>query len=278
MRFEIVVDDGNGDSAAPVVAEVLGKRGATSIIPLSKFLLDAGVHFDKETGYLIEDDTDSSLRARLEDVSICNRVVGVSDETALILDSHTEVLKRNMVLAAFARILSVAPKVWGAVEPYPASQLLPLNLQWRMIDKLATNFATPRFEYAFGGEVPNTSGFRQPLWKDPFELYNWESGEQEKSSVHFVVEKPRGNPAIVYFVGTCAEVFALPSFENAANSIRSLLVDVVPMLRQVFRTFMGEALFFVDDSHVVFAALSRYLKTATNHSRFKELVNAGLTQ
>lgn len=277
MHTAIIIDEAYGDAAADSIKAVLSKSGTSEIRTLSEFLLDAGVHVDEESGYLTKHDVEFGRRYG-DQYAVCNRVVDISEKTMSVLDGTRDILKPNFVLTAYAHLLQEMPKVWGALTPYPAGKSLPLYLQWRAFAAHVRDIETPRFAYAFGAEEPTIGEFREPLWKSPFDLYNWEVADgASRPDVHaFVVDKPLGRPVVAYFSGDVSDAFDLSLIGELDEAIKLRLTTCMTTIREAFKSFMGESLFFIDEGRIVFGAFSQFLKTSVVHERFSSVMERGL--
>ncbi len=279
MHTSIIIDENHNDTAAATIAGVTGEYGPSEIVTLAQFLRDAGVRFDQDTGYLDWDEDAFTRRfGDTREHAICNRVVTVSEQTASALDGHRGILTTNFVLAAYARVLAEFPRVWGGLKRYPAGHLLPLNLQWRAFAERVHDVGTPRFAYGFGAQELDVSDFREPLWKSAFDLYTWKTAAgAARPELHpFVVDKPTGEPVVAYFVGEACDAFALRTYDEPGAEIKARLAACMAPVRDAFKPFMGECLFFVDGESIVFAAFSNHLKTSVAHERFASVVQAGM--
>jgi hypothetical protein len=281
MATTIVVDDGFRSSAADLILATLTSQGPAELLELSSFLTKAGVTFDRASGYLVWDE--ATLRQSFPDYNsrnICNRVISISKQTPRALDGNTGILPPAVVLDSFALVLRQFPHVWGKPGKYSAvGHLLPLNLQWQLFKSRVIDIATPNFAYGFGFARPDTNLFRQPIWKSPFDFYGWKPNEREQSGIHpFVVDRPAGYPVLLYFVGESAEIFTISGREQIQGPVRMRIFDCVRALRGMFEASMGEALFFVDEDRLTFAAFSHHLKTSLADAQFQNVLASGLEQ
>ena len=277
MNGQIIVDDAHADTAAQMIASVMSKRGSFEIVRLSEFLFNSGVYFDEDSGYLRRQGQASKSSPEVD--VICNRVVKISRQTVSTMDGQRNVLNPKFVLAAYAEALAAYPRVWGGLGTYPAGHLLPLNLQWRAVAARSRGLRTPKFFYGFGAQEVDVSGFQSPIWKSPFDVHSWQPtpGAEGPELHKFVVDRPAGDPLVMYFVGDTAEAFALKSpNEEVDSATKKRLNACVPVLRDAFQAFMGESLFFVDGESLTFAGFTPHLLTATTHSRFAATIDAGL--
>lgn len=275
MNVSIVVDDIHGDAAADALAKVLNKWGRARILPLTNFMFGEGFRFDRQSGFLIRNGprVDARIRANW----VCNRVIQVSPGVASLFDNHAGILKPNFVLSSYVRALSERTVLGVQLGQYPAYQALPLYAQWKLFSQEPNDLEVPRFAYGFQSVAPDTSDFRNPIWKDPFDVYAWESsGEIGKGRMHaFVVDKPSGRPAVAYFVGDASDVFMLDALDDVDNIAKERIARALTPIRTAFKTFMGESLFFIDGARVTFAAFTPYLKSSVGHRSFSLVLERG---
>ena len=267
------------DAASPALIKSLEEYGSSTVITLSSLLARAGWDFDPQTG-LLEQCEGSDGASFLENAIVCNRITRVSKTTVSRLDDCCGVLNIRLALAAYELTLQKAGFVLGGLCPYPAGHILPLNLQWRAFAAGAKDIATPNFVYGFGSEEIDTSSFREPVWKSIFDLYTWQ-GDQEgaRPELHkFVVDKPLGIPVMVYFVDSACSLFPLHSGDSISISASSRLRNCAKLLQSTFKWFMGEALFYLDQDKVVFAACSPLMTTSACDSSFQKVVSEGTRQ
>jgi hypothetical protein len=281
MITTVIVDDVFRDSAADHVSSVLSNHGGAEVVNLSAFLTEAGVKFSPDSGHLIWDK--ATLYERFPDARsrrICNRVVSISRGTPGALDGQQAILSPNLVFYSYAMVLKEFQHVWGLPGMYsPVGNLLPLNLQWRLFGSKIRDIETPKFAYGFGFTKLDIHDFHQPLWKSPFDLYGWKLEEMKQNQIHpFVVDRPKGNPVFLYFVGNSADVFTLGSGREVDEATKIRLIQCASPIKDMFGAFMGEALFFADQGRLTFAAFSHYLKTSLTSASFKAVLESGLTQ
>lgn len=282
MITTVIIDKQYGDTAATHIAAILSNRGGAEVVSLSDFLVEAGVNFDGNSGNLHWDQ--AVFHTQFPDAParrICNRVVGISMETVTALDEHQEVLSSNLVFHSYARILQEFAQVWGVPGIYsPVGNLLPLNLQWHRFNTKISDIGTPRFVYGFGFQKVDVHDFQQPIWKSPFDLYGWKPAEElNVNRIHpFVVDRPVGDPLVLYFAGDSAEVFALGPQRDVDERTKERLIQCTGEIKNMFGAFMGEALFFADEKRLTFAAFSHYLKTSIGDTRLPEVLERGLAR
>jgi hypothetical protein len=277
MSTTIVLADEVHDSAADAIAAAIGKHDRVETETLSAFLRGAGATFDECSGTLGWDERQLAWKVD-SGRTICNRVVQIGPETSAELGDSQGVLAPNLVFAAYAELLRRFTSVLGTPgRNSPVGHMLPLNLQWHAARSHLHGIATPTFLYGLGAEHVDVGSFREPLWKSPFDIYGWDvASHQTRSALQaFVVDKPAGVPVILYFAGQRGEAFALKPEYDFPDSLAERLKSSVAGLRNAFQAFMGEALFFVDGDVITFAGFSHYLKTASKHDRFNEVLEAG---
>jgi hypothetical protein len=186
---------------ADLILATLANQVSAELLELSRFLTKAGIAFNRDSGYLAWDQ--DILAQNFPDYrsrDICNRVVSISKQTPRVLDGNTEILPPSLVLHSFALVLKQFRHVWGEPGKYSSvGDLLPLNLQWHVFKSRIIDIATPNFAYGFGFAKLDTNDFLQPIWKSPFDFYNWKPNDGGQNEIHpFVVDRPAGYPILLY--------------------------------------------------------------------------------
>jgi hypothetical protein len=272
----IVVDDGHHCSAADALVTTLAAE--TELVTVSEFLKRAGTRYCDRSAFLVSDAAllDNFRRAQ-GDRLVINRVVDVSAATVAALDRGDGLISQMLVMSEYCRILGLLANVRGLPGLYsPAGNKLPLNLQWKLMNDAVPALATPKFFYGFGAVEAPVDDYRDPLWKSNFELYDWRRSEALQVQLHpFVVDKPRGEPVVAYFVGDRSATFRATDFGSLSPALHDRLVTTLDAVRKTFAAEMGEVLFYASEEGPVFAAFSHYLKTAGLHPKFGEVLKSG---
>ena len=251
---------------------------------VSEFLRASGVIFDNQDGLLHRDASTASASTQLQPV-VLNRVVEISEQTLRAIDGGAELLTRGQVTSAFLDALSTYPKVIGAPGVCsPVGSLMPLVNQWKLMGLMAHRtpcIKTPAFKYGYGPEPIDHLPFERPIWKSAFDLYSWKVSEVAPH-VHWdslVINRPEGDPLLLYFCGHAWAAQFLSSNQNQAlpDDLQEPLRELVPCLKDTFGAFAGECLLFVaGSSRLVFASFSHYLSAASRTAFFVPIVREGL--
>lgn len=278
----IVVDDVQPDSCATAAERILRHRADVAIVPLSEFVKSAGFSYDDECGLLVCDRAQhASFVASSEHTMLLNRVVEINVKTCFALLEEDrrvpDALPARFLLAAYATLLDAMKDVLCRPGRYSAvGHLLPLDLQWYELSKRRTDVAVPRYSYSQFEAKP--VDFERPIWTTPYELFNWKvNASPEFASLHpFVVARPAGDPAVVYFVGGEAGAFSLTEGRRLTDGERGELLALVPTLKEAFGAEMGESLCFLHEGRMTFASFSHYLHTSIQRKRFAGVLERGL--
>jgi hypothetical protein len=243
------------------------------LLRLSTFLSLAGIAFEDRVGYLKPNPHGA---VQLEQMVVYDRVIDARSQTLLNLDPQGR-LTSNLLLWEYDKALRQCQTVFGDIRSSSAAgSVLPLNMQWRLMQSKA-NWSVPRFHYALGREEPRIEGFERPIWTSPTNLYKWKpTPRPTESPLHaFVIDRPKGTPVLVYFVGDESRLYALDG-SKIPESVRAGFQELALVLRNAFRAFTGEALFFVDNEDVVFGSFSHRLTTAGSDPHFANFVRNSL--
>ncbi len=278
----IVVDDEQPDTMATAAARLLRRHADVETIGLSSFLKSAGFSFDVLSGLLVRDPAAyAEFVAASSQVLLLNRVVEIRRPTCAAFLEGTglgpEALPARFLLAAYASLFSTMKSVLGTPGRYSAvGHLLPLDLQWHEVASRRRDIGVPRYSYSQFEARP--VDFERPIWTTPYELFNWKiNASPELTSLHpFVVERPLGDPAVVYFVANEAAAFSLTEERRLTDGERGELMSLVPTLRDAFGTAMGESLCFLHEGRVTFASFSHYLYTSAQRKKFDGVLERGL--
>jgi len=280
MNAIIVSDDEHRDSAVETFAAILSNSGDTRPYDLSELLKASGLHVDSDGILKVNEYERARFIDGTSESSIFNRAVTIGVRTAKAVDDGRDLVTPNLLFAAYCELLAACPTVYGKPGVNSSvGDLLPLNLQWRSLGHRLPNLKTPDFLYGLGAEFVDTSSFKRPFTKSIFDVYDWEPMVDDgHATLHrFVVDYPKGNPAILYFVGSESDAFSLSGNPGLSEASRASLRGYQASISEAFKAFAGEALFFVDDDgSITFAAFSHYLKTSVGHRQFASIVSRGL--
>ena len=225
----IVIDDVSPDGCAERAAKLLERHTNAETITLSQFLKSSGFSYDHRIGMLVRDPVAAAeFTARASETRLLNRVVEISNDTCnALLDPERphgpDTLPARFVFAAYVSLFGAFKHVLGRPGRYsPVGHLLPLDLQWYEVGKRRRDVGVPR--YAYSQFVAGPIDFERPIWTTAYDLYNWKvNATPELASLHpFVVERPEGQPVMVYFIGgesaAFSRIFAARSARSATSS------------------------------------------------------------
>jgi hypothetical protein len=164
-----------------------------------------------------------------------------------------------------------------------SKSLLPLNTQWALMSDFGRNdVVVPQFVYGFGAETPDISGFKNPIQKSVWSIFDWKSekhlSEDDKGWNQFFVESPTGNPVICHYLGLNNFWFSYPHNEKFTIDHQAFEV-LVRRCSECFKSLVGEFLVFVEpDSNIIkFCAFSPHLSNAKDSEEFISRVEAWLS-
>lgn len=160
--------------------------------------------------------------------------------------------------------------------------LLPLNSQWFLLAKQELKGVSfPRFVYGFGKVQPPLDGFEDPLQKSVWSLFDWKSestlSEAEASWHKFFVDRPKGAPVVVTFVGRSVG-FIFPRGEVELDSkVKQRYAALVKAAGEQFQSRMGEMLTYLQpDGMIVFCAFTPLMETSGRCGWFEDFLITGL--
>lgn len=195
--------------------------------------------------------------------------------------AETEFLRRLQQLGfsdrwAFIILKSlISRSAWSAHDTGVrgvSKSLQPLHLQWLRVEQaMGGVVSTPKFSYAFADLPPKLSEMINPFQKSIWSFADWQEERHlpasEANYSRFFVERPVGVPVICYFFGSRTQLI-FP--KGGANVDLEILGCCVKKLRDIFRSEMGEALFYWEaDEKLRFYSFSPYLYTAADDERFE---------
>lgn len=278
----VVVDDLQPDSCAEAAVRVLRSHTGVEKVTLSAFVKSAGFSYDDASGLLVRDPSRyAAWIAASAQTRVINRVVEIDPKTSFAFLEEDcrrpDVLPARFLLAAYASTLGEMRDVLGRPGRYSAvGHLLPLDLQWCELAKLRRDIDVPAYSYSQFEAKP--VDFERPIWTTPYELFKWTvNASPELASLHpFVVERPLGDPAVVYFVADEAAAFSLTEDRRLTDAERSELLALVPSLKDAFGASMGESLCFLHEGRITFASFSHYLHTSIQRKKFAGVLERGL--
>lgn len=129
--------------------------------------------------------------------------------------------------------------------------MLPLNTQWSAVSN-HSEFAVPKFLYAFGTTEPDLTGFAHPIRKSIWSIHEW--GEEvtlngpEGVWHPFYVERPVGTPVMCSFLGPDVRL-AFP--RNSTDAPIEKFIELARVARILFCSEIGEILTFVEEDGTI---------------------------
>ncbi len=270
MTTFLVFDDKVGDP----IADVLIKRPIDDIemVELSKFLLRFGVANDGPCRLIVSPD---SIRPK----SVIDRVIEISPATIEAVGGAGTPLQRGQVYAAYEELISGAMELSCDRQYTSLGKLVPLPTQWLLVRQRLPQVDVPAFVYGYGPETTDTTGFDQPIFKSPFDLYGWKPNKRPTGLIwdELVVDRPTGRPLLSYQLGGELVVEAFDG-ESVSARLTESITTLFPIVLDVFAARVGEALWFVGDGSITFAAFSHFLAGAARSRRFEGIAHTYLLQ
>lgn len=282
MSNVVVVDDAVSD---PLVQYVTSHPELhIEVKRLSGFLSEHGIEFRDGLAHFAKQqprfrgEASRALRGRL-----LNRVVTVSPTTIAALDSDKGVLLPGLVSNAYEFLLSEYQVNLAAHRCYSTvGRQLDLPSQWKTLTRALPGLVTPKYRHAFATEAISIAGFERPIFKSPFDLYNWKPNtpvSENESMDAFVVDRPQGCPVLTYCLGSRISIHSLET-ENVSLSSHCTqrLLRLAAQVISNFDTDIGEMLWFITEEACVFAAFSHRLFAASRMSTFSANTNEYLAE
>ncbi len=280
MTLEFITDDAFDDPVIVHFEKACGAACPVRRTRLSDMLKHHGFHVSRE-GELKQ----RNPAATKEEGRVIDRVIEISGETIRNLGDRSGMLTRGIVSHAYQTLLSDVLGVKPRKSGYSTvGNLVPLFTQWRIVREAVPEVDVPDFLYGYGPEEVDVSDMRDPLFKSPFDIYNWRQSVPpgEEAFDVFVVDKPVGRPILSYFLFGEIHVHDLHDPATGPGSglgarIRSATSRIAP----AFRGDMGEMLWFANETSLVFAAYSHVLNAASRlpsiDAAVRHVVDSGLT-
>lgn len=257
MTLMLVCDDFVGDTLADVAKAP--EAPLARVVTLSELFALNGIGFDPERGDLAR----TGAARPPEGARILDRVAEISPETLKRLDGDTGMLRAGQVFAWYDALVRDAAPASADCQYTRLGKLLPLPTQWYLVAAAGLGLAVPDFVYGYGPAEVDASALDSPIFKSPFDLYNWRANQRPEGLIwdELVVARPTGSPVICYFLGS--STFSVRSLGPAAEPISEAtlaeLKRITPELRKLFAAEVGECLFFVDGEQITFCAFSHFL-------------------
>jgi hypothetical protein len=270
------------DDAIPDLDDVLLKSygpEASQVCLLSEFISAHGYRYDSTAGRFVADQERSTNALPSKPCLLVNRVVEVSTQTCTTLADGSFLPMRGQVNHVYERILSRYDQPYSSVHCYSTTgKLVPLFTQWRMAKDKMPWLEVPEYRYGYGPEIIDTSGLRAPIYKTPFNLYDWRPNSPPEGIPFdsFVVDRPKGDPLIAFFCGDHIAMRWLADGRSVSAEIVEKLTNSVRMIKEIFSAFLGESLWFIDGENTVFACFSHRLSAAQRYPDTVDLFRAAL--
>lgn len=270
MNIVIVKDD-----AIPEALEELlpahSHGGRYRVVLLSRFIAMHGLQFDEASGrFLGAGDNGGEALADVD--LVVDRVVEVSRQTCVaVAGAGIQPPARGQLLQAYQSLLARYRRPRAGGECYSTvGTLVPLFAQWAIVRRMLPWLRVPEYKYGYGPEPVDAGDFLRPIYKTPFDFYDWRPNRAPEGipNDRFVVERPAGDPTLTFFCGHRAATRALTDSDRIDASMALRLADATTLLADRFGAWMGEVLWFVDGDSIVFAAFSHRLDAG---KRFPEL-------
>ena len=268
-----IVDDGTRD---PGVERLLQLPHSVKKILLSEVLLGFGCQYSQETRLLYPPRNWSDDGLNLGHATIIDRVIEVSDETVMFLTNGKGGLSRGQVSFCYEKLLRARNLIASPNLMYSTiGKVVPLVAQWTWVRAALPGVETPDFVHGYGPEVIDTSHFQEPIYTTPLNLYQWRPNTRPEGEVWdaFVVNRPRGRPVVTTVLGDeIAHNFLDANVEcGIPHALAARLTLYAGVLKRLFASRMGEALWFIEDDHVAFASYSHALYASARLSSFDEM-------
>lgn len=260
MTICLIVDDKIGDPIADYVSH--HPDPDIDIVTLSAFFRRAGVGVT-QAGRL-------SFTPADEDFGILiDRVVDISQMTIEALGGPRPLLCRGQIWDMYHKLLSRASGAPHFGPPAGMGKSLALPTQWLLVERRHLAVKTPRFVHGYGPEPADASGLGRCIYKSPFDLYDWQPNAPPDGMIwdQFVVERPAGRPVLAYALAGRVVVEPLDGAPLDPADDRRVAAAFAEVMR-LFEASIGEALWFVDQADIIFAAFSRFLSGAANCPSF----------
>lgn len=271
MKVLIVKDD-----AIPEALEGLLKAGDNAesfeILPISRFITLHGYRYDSASGRFI---SDAAVARTLEANLLVDRVVEVTQQSCLALaGGGAPTLFRGQVLHVYQMLLRRYLRLGESQGCYATvGTLVPLFTQWGMVNKTLPWLKVPDYKYGYGPEVIDASEFERPVYKTPFDLYDWRPNAAPEGipDDSFVVNRPEGTPMLLFFCGRQVAARCLSDGSLVDKQLVSRMRDTVLLIADKFSAFMGETLWFMHGDTMTFAAFSHRLDAAKRFPETRDL-------
>jgi hypothetical protein len=205
---------------------------------------------------------------------IVNRVFSL-EHTAYLKQLKTLGFTDRWAFIILKSLVERAPQAAYDTGPRGVSKSLqPLHLQWLLVREALPLLATPKFSYAFADLPPDLSNMTDPFQKSIWSFADWQVENHlppiESKHSRFFVERPIGVPFVCYFLGAKAKLI-FP--KGKADVDVDLLSRYVNKFREIFRSELGEALFYLEpDGNLRFYSFSPFLYTAAEDRSFESEV------
>lgn len=280
MNLEFITDDAFDDPVIAHFEKACGGAPRVKRTRLSDLLKSHGFHVSREGELKRRDRAAAKKRAAGEARRVIDRVIEISGETIRNLGDTNGILTRGIMSCAYQMLLS---RVIG-MEPRGASYatvgtLVPLFTQWRIVRETVPSVEVPEFLYGYGPEEVDVSSMHDPLFKSPFDIYNWRQSappDDEPFDV-FVVDKPAGRPIMSYFLFDEIHVHGLHDpASDLESALEARIRNATGRIASAFRGDMGEILWFAQADSLVFAAYSHALNAAARLPSIDEAVQGAV--
>ena len=267
MNLEFITDDAFDDPVIPHFEKACGAACPVRRTRLSEMLKRHGFHVSRDGELKRRDPAATGKRAATEEWRIIDRVIEISGETIRNLGDSNGMLTRGIVSYAYQTLLCDFMGMESRRSSYSTvGNLVPLFTQWRIVRETIPSVEVPDFLYGYGPEKIDISGMRDPLFKSPFDIYNWRQSDPPGEGAFdvFVVDKPVGRPVLSYFLFGEIHVHDLHDpASDLESGLGSRIRNATCRIAPAFRGDMGEMLWFANGRSLVFAAYSHVLNAAS---------------
>ncbi|MGH8079853.1 MAG: hypothetical protein ACREP7_04705 [Lysobacter sp.] len=276
MKIVIVRDD-----AIPEALEELFAQSDSGddyqTMELSRFIALHGLSYDALSGRFLATGADSpAINADL----VIDRVVEVTKLTCVAIGGAAPPPFRGQVLQAYESLLTCYRRPQTTGHYSTVGTLVPLFTQWAMVQQTLPWVRVPDYKYGYGPEEVHADDFAQPVYKTPFDFYDWRPNDAPTGIPNdiFVVDRPPGMPMLTFFGGHRVATRSLVDGQRVDPVTMAKLKDVTLLIANRFDAYIGEILWFVDEAKITFAAFSHRLDAAKRFPETAELVAGALTE
>ena len=273
----LIYDGTHGDVLAFLALD--GKLGPNvTAATLAAFLTAQGATYDDRSGTLA---MPNDWQRTAADLQLMDRVIEISPATLHELDGRRRILHRGQVMDQYLDIVRTSQAINPDNQYSAVGTLVPLATQWKLVDGLGGEILTPSYRYGYGPVVVDTTGMTDPIYKSPFDFYNWRSEpfDTRKISDQFIVEKPTGVPFAYCLMGQENRLIPLAP---DARSLDDYQLDVVHAHSERVRSLFGadacEIIWFHDAGRWMFGACSLAFKVAGLSFDFQSMAERYVTR